>query len=297
MSGFIILHTHFDDIGKKGALSNYLLKRIIRVYPIYWVTCFITLAGLTALHLHQGNFPSASFIIQSLFLIPQSTMPLVIVAWTLTHEIFFYALFGVLIMSPVIGSFVMTAWVFVIVGSHTLDIKYNYLTDFVTNLHNLEFLLGMGIALASRSHKYVPHSIVIAITGIIGFICVGVLNNSNLITNPTLLLLFYALCSSLIILGLVSHELKHPISIPTSLRFIGNSSYAIYLIHFFALSFTIKVLMRYLHTSLNINFVILFMCATTIGILFHFFIERIILKLIKNRMSTPKISVSIASYQ
>jgi len=36
LSGFIILHTHMNDIGKKGAIASYARKRFIRVLPIYF---------------------------------------------------------------------------------------------------------------------------------------------------------------------------------------------------------------------------------------------------------------------
>ena len=292
LSGFIILHTHMSDIGKKGAIVNYTRKRFIRVLPIYWVTCTIVLAALAFAPSLRGSFPSTPYIFQSLLLIPQPTMPLIIVAWTLTHELFFYILFGMLIFSPIAGGILMSIWFTGIVFCNMLGFKYNYVTDFIANLHNLEFFLGMGIALACRSCKVIKHSRLIAIIGTVGFISVGILDATALLTAPSLLLIAYALCSSLIIFGLVTHELNHSFSVSAVLRHIGNSSYAIYLIHFTALSFAMKIMVKWNHlhaTPSVILFSVLFLTATSCGIFYHILVEIPLLKLIRKYFNNPGI--------
>lgn len=48
LSGFIILMAHHNDIGRPERFSAYVTKRIIRVYPAYWVylTGFIAAAAV-----------------------------------------------------------------------------------------------------------------------------------------------------------------------------------------------------------------------------------------------------------
>lgn len=37
LSGFIIASSHHDDIARPDRVANYLMRRIIRVYPVYWI--------------------------------------------------------------------------------------------------------------------------------------------------------------------------------------------------------------------------------------------------------------------
>lgn len=37
LSGFIITYNHFHDIGNQTKLPPYFIKRLMRVYPIYWL--------------------------------------------------------------------------------------------------------------------------------------------------------------------------------------------------------------------------------------------------------------------
>lgn len=283
LSGFIILFTHFDDIGKKGALRAYGRKRFIRVYPIYWVVCALVIVALALIPSLGGGLPSAAYIVQSLLLTPQQTMPLVIVAWTLTHEIFFYVLFGVVIFRPKLGLLLMGSWFFGIFISAIFGFKWNYLFAFIFNLHNIEFLLGMLIALVCRSYTNFNQTRLITSLGIICFFLTAMLDVYAHPLWPNFCLLSYSISSSLIIFGLAASELSHHFSIPKWLSLLGSSSYSIYLVHFLALSFFIKFFVKFeaeRTLSINIIFFILVAAATIGGISFHIFIERPVLRVL-----------------
>ncbi len=91
LSGFIIYYIHRQDIGNKAQVSDYIAKRAVRIYPIYWV---VTLMLLPIWMFNPGIGESYhrefSSLIMSLLLLPQNNPPHIEVAWTLTHELLFY---------------------------------------------------------------------------------------------------------------------------------------------------------------------------------------------------------------
>src|SRR5512133_4113793 len=49
LSGFIICYIHFSDIGNPTRLRDFALKRLTRVFPIYWIVTAIKLAVIFAI--------------------------------------------------------------------------------------------------------------------------------------------------------------------------------------------------------------------------------------------------------
>src|SRR4028118_2377207 len=43
LSGFIMVYVHRSAIGKKDQLKSFLVKRAVRIYPIYWIVSLIVL--------------------------------------------------------------------------------------------------------------------------------------------------------------------------------------------------------------------------------------------------------------
>ena len=99
ISGFIINHVAVrDDVGAPGA---FLLKRAIRIVPLYWLlTLLVGAAGQVAPSLAgAGGQPDLGRIVQSLLFIPYfddtgEMHPVLFMGWTLNYEVFFYALFA-----------------------------------------------------------------------------------------------------------------------------------------------------------------------------------------------------------
>lgn len=280
LSGFIILFIHHKDIGTKSVFKNYIQKRFLRVYPIYWIVSLFVLLCLIFIPT-LGNVPDISYIIQSLLLIPQNTMPLVIVAWTLTHEIVFYIIFGLIIYNRNLGLLITGLWFFGISVSFILNLKFNYFFNFIFNIHNLGFFFGMAVAITVRKFDNIQKPTLTATIGIFLFFFTGILKISEISLPTQLFTISYSISSSLIILGLVMTEKKQPIYIGNFLKLLGNSSYSIYLVHFLALSFFIKVLKKLsleYEISINFIFLLLVISATATGIFFHIFIEKPLLK-------------------
>jgi peptidoglycan/LPS O-acetylase OafA/YrhL len=275
LSGFIIMFVHHDDIGDKGKLPIYALKRLLRVYPVYWAVSTLVIFAMLAFPSLGSGTPGAGFLLKSLFLLPQDRMPLVIVAWSLVHEMLFYAVFGLLIWYPRAGMVFMGVWSCGIVLRVFSGPEWNYNLRFMFHPHNVEFVLGMLVAALARQRFKVCSGILVAV-GVALFLVLGVGDSRLRDAYPDLLFASYALSSCLVIFGLASGELACNFAAPRWLAFLGGASYSIYLVHFLALSLFAKLIFlsgfnRVLPVSSS--FFVLVFLATVSGAAFHCYVE------------------------
>jgi exopolysaccharide production protein ExoZ len=100
LSGFIIAFAHGHDIGRPDRLRNYVTRRFVRLFPVYWlyvgIFCVLVTMGFgTAVVLPNtvGHWISTVFLIRlGNFVFPIAP------AWTLVHELAFYFVFALLII-------------------------------------------------------------------------------------------------------------------------------------------------------------------------------------------------------
>ena len=151
LSGFIIFSVHRADIGKPAEARPYVIKRFIRVYPIYWLVTAIALAVyLTGYGDSYKRNPLV--ILKSLVLYPQppGKFPVLNVGWTLTYEILFYALFLLWIWWP--RKWALAVWVVWLIPNVVLAVGHaagsislvpqGVFDSYLIADRNLEFLLG-----------------------------------------------------------------------------------------------------------------------------------------------------------
>ena len=98
LSGFVIMISHYNKIGKKTYLkSSYLFKRVVRIFPIYWIHLFILVIARVgaSLYFENSHFVrnlTSTNVIKNILLMPVDEY-LVGPAWSLTYELFFYFIF------------------------------------------------------------------------------------------------------------------------------------------------------------------------------------------------------------
>ena len=110
LSGFIMYYIHVNDFGVPERAGRFLRRRILRIYPIYWVI----LIGLLGIYAVTNSGPSHAFdpfsLVTSFLLIPTPDFPIMRVAWTLIHEMLFYIVFVAMIFSRVGGAAIFGLW-------------------------------------------------------------------------------------------------------------------------------------------------------------------------------------------
>jgi len=274
LSGFIIAWIHQEDIGRPSRLKRYALRRILRIYPPYW----LILLPLSALYfLTPGSGKQSQHevtnLLFSLTLLPYTSPPIIGAAWTLVHEVLFYFIFGFLIVLGRRAIWILPVWAIMILLLQ-LDAPLTFPWSVLFNAFNLEFLIGVAGALFVKVHN-IPYPRAVAFAGGVAFI--GFMLFATSIQDQTLIArMAFGLSALAALLGLVQIEKDGQLAVPKPLLFLGSASYAIYLIHGFALSIALHLTTRLLPKGIP-PLAILFLVVTfavLIGCLFHYFVER-----------------------
>lgn len=147
ISGYIIVHS----TRQKEARKHFLLKRFIRILPLYWL---MTLFTYVVICIYPGlsimSEAKPEYLIKSLLFFPFQNskgynVPILGVGWTLNYEVFFYLIFFVAIcLSYSYRSIIAcVAIIFLtVIGQVLLRGEFFYL-NYYTNSFLLEFVFGI----------------------------------------------------------------------------------------------------------------------------------------------------------
>jgi exopolysaccharide production protein ExoZ len=252
LSGFIIFYIHQSDIGKQNKLKSFIFKRFIRVYPLYWSV--LSLKILVSLFNANKNIlfkASPDEIIKAIFLFPQSRSivegTFIAVSWTLSYEVFFYCIFGLLIWKNTkILQSIICVWIIGIILNllNLLPIGENFLLSFIFDQHNLEFVLGC--LAAYTIYKYQFKFAASLIYASLFLLVLSMINTKHgefdIYGIPSLIT--YGISFTLLIIGSVYLEISKTINVSPILVYLGNASYSIYLTHFFFLTNISKIFIK-----------------------------------------------------
>jgi len=241
LSGFIILFVHADDIGRPSRFAHYVLRRVTRIYPVYWVMLAVTLA-IAAYSAHQ-NLPSATKMLGDVFLLPNGAT-IIGVAWTLQLEMLFYAIFLFMILHRTVGVSMLLGWAgWTLLGYvGQLPSGLGTAAETLASPYCLQFFFGMGAATWLRRNR-VPLPGLCLTLGTGAFLIAGLSENAALLdgyANPARFA--YGLPAMLALIGIVGLEREGRLRLPRPIVAIGNASYAIYLMHLLIIGAVWKIL-------------------------------------------------------
>lgn len=292
LSGFIIAFAHLRDIGRPDRVRNYLTRRFVRLFPVYWVYvgafCALAATGFgTAAVLPDtiGQWISTVFLIR----LDNFEFPIA-QAWTLVHELAFYLVFALFIIGRRVGMAVFALWmlacllVFEIPGTHPSP----WVTYF--SALNLNFLVGM-LAFNCWTHGK-PIVVKCAFPAGLTLLAIVYALESGGMSYPQLQIA-YAVAFGLIIAGAAALESagQWP-SNARLLNLIGDASYSIYLTHQAFLGLLAKIMIRLsVHVSLppKLIYAVVFAGTVACGCLLHLLVERPLIKACRKRLSSkPK---------
>jgi peptidoglycan/LPS O-acetylase OafA/YrhL len=155
ISGFIIVHTSTRLFGAPGARREFLLRRAIRIVPLYWATTLVALAIAKASGKYA--FPRWDEIVASFAFLPFAraldgqVRPIAAQGWTLNYEALFYVLFSLFVVFPRDRAVAFALLAFAtIVGLGQITHPTGTALEAWSDPIILEFGLGMGLALAWR---------------------------------------------------------------------------------------------------------------------------------------------------
>lgn len=239
ISGFVMFYLSHDRFGQPGEARHFLLRRIIRLTPIYWLFTALMVAA-TFIFPAQLAKPDISIahLLASLAFIPWPDQagemyPPLILGWTLNYEALFYVLFACALFLPRRAGISALVAVFVILtASHAFIPARMQILNFWSNPIILEFLMGIALAAVYVSGFRVSVSAGLAIA-IGGF---GLLSLFYLIEwQPAALRFVWGGVPALIICGglALSEQRSSSSRIYQFLVLCGSASYSLYLSHLF----------------------------------------------------------------
>jgi peptidoglycan/LPS O-acetylase OafA/YrhL len=286
LSGFIIMSAHATDISRPSRLVPYLQRRIIRIYPPYWIVFFLVFILALPFAATRATLPSdPATLAAALLLLPQDAAvvggtgsPVLIVAWTLRYEILFYVFFGLLILDRRLGLVMALAFG---VAFATLRRQPGIEFPLTFLLNPGVWLFGMGIAVASvvgRGHS-LPRPLVWLTLASVAFVAIAMNRAYHWVPFGDWNTYGLGIASSIAILAAVNAEHSGAdLGGGRILQLIGSASYVLYLIHYPLFSVGCKLAMACGMTRLGIpgaalTYVIMLLAAMAAAVLFHVGIE------------------------
>jgi peptidoglycan/LPS O-acetylase OafA/YrhL len=239
LSGFIILMAHYGDIGKPARVRRYIWRRFVRVYPIYWIYSAVfvalVLAGLgnaTPMPTTPAGWVSAVTLIRF-----SAENPPIVAAWTLFHEVAFYAIFAILVLNRRAGLVAIALWVAVCVAvGHYPGESGRTPFAVYTSAYSVHFMLGMLTFLAYRHFRW-------RACVAIGAVALVILIIAEYGSGQASKFVFACGVSGLLLIC-ASLEREFGIHAPGWLRYIGDSSYSLYLLHTALVGLLLKLALK-----------------------------------------------------
>lgn len=242
LSGFIIFYVHRQDLNLRKRLFNYIWRRVTRIYPLF---LFVMIAVVIK-SIIKGDFECAHFL-KTILLLPQPPYPMLIQSWTLVHEMLFYCLFGIAIVSISLGRLVFGLWMASVIYAEYagLNLAPGLVTDVisvVSSPYNLLFVFGMFVAWVV-SKWTVPLPRPMAAIGVICFLITGAAENAHLLDqHVSVRIWLFGISAGIVLIGLVAGEVAGSIRVRKFGDLLGDLSYPLYLVHGAVISVTISAM-------------------------------------------------------
>jgi exopolysaccharide production protein ExoZ len=243
VSGFVMYYTTFATGIRPSA---FFLKRLIRIFPLYFVLSTLMFALVLA---SPASFnkesPDVRAYVESIFFIPHwnprfhELQPLIGPGWTLNNEMFFYLLFAAsLFLGSRLNALAVLLVICTLIVSGWLHPIENPLYITYTSPLMLEFCLGIIVAAVfiyprKPSLRWPIALVTLLGAGTVYLYAFHVDSYGSELLRP----LFVGLPCALVVAALVATERCGKLPTFAFLALLGDASYSLYLGHSFVLGF------------------------------------------------------------
>jgi peptidoglycan/LPS O-acetylase OafA/YrhL len=236
LSGFIIYYTTAGLEPTAASTAAFARKRLTRIFVPYWpigvglAVAYMAMAGLSASNRSWGWFAT-------LTLLPSWNPPALSVAWTLQHELVFYALFGVMFYTRAILPLTVV-WAAAILSAAVLRVGLDGPLKFLVAPINLEFIMGIATAFLVTSPRKLPTLLLTCgvILPLAAFFALGATRDISPLVGLAVAFVVFVVCRM---------EMGRRVSIAVIFVLLGDASYAIYLIHTPLLSLFLRLMREF----------------------------------------------------
>lgn len=226
--------------------SKFMLDRVIRIVPLYWMVTFL----ICALSFVPGLFKNFTFdileLLKSLFFVPYQNnsgefWPLIVPGWTLNYEMFFYAIFAICLnFNKSLMTVILLLLLLAFLGLTPLG--QIGLLKFYTDSIILEFAMGIFAYWFLNKFNNTKYSYIYILISIAIFTIIFTTNVSDEYRAFTA-----GIAAAFLLIGAVLFEGNSAnFKYPLFLKLIGDWSYSIYLLH----GFVIKLVEKIIHQPL-----------------------------------------------
>jgi exopolysaccharide production protein ExoZ len=144
ISGFVIILA-----AQRETARVFILSRITRIYPIYWFYTSVLLIGYLAAPQILADRSGVS-LVGSYLLWPTGDYPLLVVGWTLIHEMYFYLVITAMLLVRAPPAAVLAIWAVVIAAAQWWSTPESPVMALALHPFTLLFILGAAGGLAAR---------------------------------------------------------------------------------------------------------------------------------------------------
>lgn len=287
LSGFIIYFIHGHELGDRSRWLPYWRKRLIRIYPVYWIVLLGYGAILAVSPTRDMTERMPAVIVSAITLYPHELGPILGVAWTLSHEMLFYGLFGLMFLNRRLGATVLAVWAGLVVVNLLQPFGDHFWRHFVFRIFNIHFFLGMLVAHAVR-HWPLRSPAAFLVGGVALFFGAGLRESlgAPVPVEWAPLHLAYGLGSAAAVYGLVGLEQSGRLKVPRLAVALGAASYSVYLLHTIVIMLFQQVLLRITPAVLawpTFAFVLTVLVAVAASMCFSRVIEQPLLRFLNRR--------------
>ena len=291
ISGFIMIAVTQNQFQKQNAVTHFLAHRITRIYPLYWfynvlvlLVMFIHPSWINQSQDHQYDF------VRSFLLLPMSEWQLLLVGWTLIHEMYFYVVIALLLFFPekhlpkllcIWLAFVIVSNLCINSDSPTIIIMSHPLT--------CEFIAGCFITRLLFISNKIPAWIIL-ITGsillLVAYSCYYHYS-ANLYPYGWIRIGLFGIPSFLLVYAGVALE-RNAVLLPRILCKLGDASYSIYLSHILVLSALGRIFALTKWHNLFTHIVALTLMLITVivvGKMSYYFIEKPLINFFRDKIN------------
>jgi peptidoglycan/LPS O-acetylase OafA/YrhL len=239
VSGFLMGTLYQTTPATWSAITEFTARRLVRIYPAYWLISIAVFAvwAISRRALFSHLVGPDPHLVSSLLLVPSASRPVLEVAWTLLHEVYFYLGFAILLaLKPSWRAGGLAIWALgVIVGYAVFTSpQANPALALVVSPYTLEFILGVGMGWwAPAIRRHAPRTSLAAAALVwVGIMALTGFSPARQMALPEALRIgLDGLVAFLLVYGLIAADLAQLWRCPPRLVAAGDWSYALYLVH------------------------------------------------------------------
>ena len=280
ISGFVVTLVAFKDAENKAPCKpvlSFIIKRIIRIYPVYWLVLMVAFIASSYMALAPDWFPQVSLF--KLVTLTTVTNNKVMVAWTLAYEMFFYLILSIAIFFRKKFFFFIYIWIFIEIILISLVAVYKpELNSFIPfNPQILQFCVGAVVAQFIITYK-MSYGRTAFFLGAILFVVMAYVNvKLGSWSSPYNRVLTLTLPAAMLVYGAVVSERDYNFRLSSILEFFGNISFSLYLWHqlvFYIGEFYIRTNDPFYEENKTMMLFFISIIALIVSIISYYFIEK-----------------------